>query len=146
VGVRDSRAVVISTGLFVGGAKGYNIPMEPIQILFKEYDTLRGEIVSRTNNGYQLIALGAGALAWLASRPVNGMLFVSIGIILLGMLVFVALWWRDTYMCSCRVKELEGEINALAGQTLLKWETHWTGGPIAFISRYPGMARINNTK
>ena len=117
--------------------------MEPIQILFKEYDSLRSEIVARTNNGYQLIAVGAGALAWLASRPVNGMLFVSIGIILVALLAFVGAWWRDTYMCSCRVKELEHEINALAGRELLKWETHWTGGPIAFISRYPGMARTN---
>jgi len=49
----------------------YNTRMDPIQILFKEYDTLRSEIITRTNCGYQLLALGAGALAWLASRPLN---------------------------------------------------------------------------
>ena len=38
----------------------YNTRMDPIQI-FKEYDTLRSEIITRTNCGYQLLALGSGS-------------------------------------------------------------------------------------
>ncbi len=122
----------------------YNTHMDPIQILFKEYDTLRSEIITRTNCGYQLLALGAGALAWLASRPINQMLFVSLGVVLAAMVIFVGIWWRDTYMCSCRVKEIERQINNLAGMELLKWETHWTGGPFAYITRHPGMQSTKN--
>jgi len=112
--------------------------MDHIQILFKEYDSLRAEIIARTNVGYQLLGLGAGALAWLLSRPINQVFVFSLVIIGIAMIIFVGVWWRDTYMCSCRIKEIEKEINTLAGAALLKWETGWTGGPFSWITRRPG--------
>lgn len=37
--------------------------MEKINILLKEYDTLRPEIIARTNNSYQLWAAAAAGVA-----------------------------------------------------------------------------------
>jgi hypothetical protein len=46
--------------------------MEPIEILFKEYDTLRAEILAAINNMHQVIgfgvALGTALLSWSASK------------------------------------------------------------------------------
>jgi energy-converting hydrogenase Eha subunit C len=118
--------------------------MDQISILFKEYDTLRAEILTRTNNGYQLMTVMAGALAWLLSRPVNRMFFVSLTVVGLLLVLFVAALWRDIHMISARLQELEHDINELAGKELLRWETRWSGGPLGWIWRHPSMAKRNS--
>jgi hypothetical protein len=69
-------------------------------ILFKEYDTLRAEIISRTNSGYQLLALFAGAVSWLVLHPKDRMFWLSLVVLLLGSLVITLVIWRDTYLLA----------------------------------------------
>jgi hypothetical protein len=113
--------------------------MEAIAILFKEYDTLRAEILNRTNNGYQLIgigaALGAGLLTWFGAHGVDRMFWISGASFVL---VFAAFTWamhRDISFAAGRLRQLESEINRLAGAELLQWETRWGGATSGWIKR-----------
>jgi hypothetical protein len=100
---------------------------EKIEILFKEYDTLRTEIMTRTNNGYQLSAIAAGAMTWLISRPIDIRFWIASTLAAVVFSLFYVLIMRDINKFAARIRELEGEINALSGADLLEWETHWGG-------------------
>ncbi|MBV9762834.1 MAG: hypothetical protein JO340_19905 [Acidobacteriaceae bacterium] len=98
--------------------------MEPIQVLFKEYETLRTEVISRISHWYQLAGVAAVVAGWmLTHQTANYILYWS----LLGVatIVFAVLLRRDIHICSLRLRQLESEINSLAGQELLKWHTHY---------------------
>lgn len=103
-------------------------PKDKIVILCKEYDTLRAEIIARTNNCYQLWGAGAAAIAWLATRLriwSFWALVTAFGLIFLG--VFWALY-RDINALSKRISVIEGKINHFFGRDeLLEWETRWGG-------------------
>ncbi len=114
--------------------------MDPISILFKEYDALRSEIQGRTNNGYQLWAIGAAVLTWLVSRPIDSKFWILLA---LFVLVFsIASWtaFRDINKASVRLRELENQINALAGQHLLEWESRW-GSAVRGYFRWGGPSK-----
>jgi hypothetical protein len=113
-------------------------PKDKVQILLKEYDALRGEITSRGNNMYQLIAIcagiGAALISWLAPRGLNAMGWtVLVSTTLLFAWLFIALD-RDIKHAAARVRELEAAINELSGTELLQWETYW-GGAVSGILR-----------
>jgi hypothetical protein len=108
-----------------GGKSG--IAMEAIEILFKEYDTLRTEIISSIGHTYQLLGLGvaltAVLLSWMASSKATKS---SLWIMPSVFLFLFWLWWklrRGRAKLSKRLCEIESEINAIAGAELLKWET-----------------------
>ena len=119
--------------------------MEHVEVLFKEYDTLRAEIISRTTNAHQLLTIFAGlyvgVFSWLVSRP--GLMTIQ-GLSVLGgvtvafvlVLVGVNRWviQLDINRAAARLRELEAEINRLCGAELLKWETHW-GGAVTGLLR-----------
>lgn len=101
-----------------------------IPILFKEYDTLRAEILARVNNSYQLHAVASGliglTLSNLLAKGADGKL------ILAAVTTFAAPWFllwlsihRMIRRCARRLQEIEGRINELAGADLLRWESHW---------------------
>jgi hypothetical protein len=98
-----------------------------VQILLKEYDTLRAEVIARESSGFQLmgayVALIAAALAWYHGSdhpswpdwaPVA--FFVVLG---LGLISFVV--W-PTYHMGRAIGELEIAINRRLGCNLLSWE------------------------
>lgn len=99
-----------------------------IQILLKEYDTLRQEIVGRINNRFSLVGFGSGLAVFLASqKPTHWgwLLIVS------WLVALLLLWWRTAKLlrrCSVRIADLERQINRLAGAELLAWESHHGGG------------------
>src|ERR1039457_6946031 len=106
-------------------------PKEKVAILFKEYDTLRTEIIGRTAGGYQLIAILAivfGAiLGWRSSHGSDAVFWVALGVFFGAALVF---WWwarRDINMIARRIRDIELNINRLCGDTLLIWETSMGG-------------------
>jgi hypothetical protein len=102
-------------------------PKDKIAILLKEYDSLRGETVSRTTNCYQLWAAAGAAMAWITSRPIDWRLWIlaiTLALIFLG--VFGALYRDINGLCE-RVSVIESKVNALAGEELLEWETRWGG-------------------
>ncbi len=57
---------------------------QKIEILFKEYDTLRAEIISRTNNMCQLITIGAAwgvaLLAWIGGHRPDRTFWISFSV------------------------------------------------------------------
>ena len=111
--------------------------MDPINILFKEYDALRTEIQNRTNHGFQIGAISAVVLTWLLSRPVD---YKFWAILASTSAVFVVAAWmafRDINKASVRLKELEQEINALAGSPLLQWESYWGSATAGYFSWGP---------
>jgi O-antigen ligase len=100
--------------------------MDHIAILFKEYETLRAEIIARLNHSYQILGIGTVALTWILSRPVDRMLFIALGALIFAV---AAITWkirRDLGRLSARLREVEVHINTLAGERLLGWETTWS--------------------
>jgi hypothetical protein len=112
--------------------------MDHVEVLFKEYDTLRTEIISRTSNAHQLATVFAvlwvGVFSWLVSRigitPRGIAALVGVTVAFVAVLAAVNRWviQLDISNAAARIRELEAEINRLCGAELLKWETHWGGG------------------
>jgi len=101
---------------------------QPLEILFKEYDTLRTEIISLTGHAYNVMgfaaALSAAMLTWAASHRFDRRFWILL-------IVFAALIWLlwmllhvATSRIAERLREIEGEVNSMAGANLLQWETH----------------------
>jgi len=101
--------------------------MEPIEILFKEYDTLRAEILAAINNMYQVIgfgvALATALLSWSASKGLH----VGFWIMLVVLPLIIWLFWLALHVqisrATERIREIESHVNAIAGEELLRWET-----------------------
>jgi len=101
---------------------------EKIMILFKEYDTLRTEVISRSGGGYQVIAIFAGLiaaiLAWGATHPPVATFWAAVGTLFAAAIFTAFIVFRDIYVIAGRVAEIEKKINHLAGeQELLIWES-----------------------
>ncbi len=101
---------------------------EQIDVLLKEYDTLRSEIINRMNSGVQIGVVAVGVVTFLASRQSNQASIWVVVVPTTGIVIFSLVLWRDLYSASRRVAELEREINHLAGRALLKWESQWSTG------------------
>src|ERR1051325_8755986 len=112
--------------------------VEKIQILFKEYDTLRAEIISRTTNAVSLVAAGItlliGIVAWFTTKGAGNqnlwVMSVLIAVEMIGFFLgfrFINVW---IFRCGIRIREIERRINLLAGEEtdpLLVWETRLGG-------------------
>jgi hypothetical protein len=107
--------------------------MDHMEILFKEYDTLRAEILGRQTGGFQLVVIAGAAFAWLATRATDSwgqlgsigkVLWIIGGVALLSIYIWLANWAIvETKLISRRLMEIEQRINNLAGDKLLVWET-----------------------
>ncbi len=78
---------------------------DKIQILFKEYDTLRAEIVVRSTNGYVAFTALAAVLLWLFGQPhITPKYLIALALMggLTAVLVFNGV--RDLRRCSGRVQ------------------------------------------
>ena len=100
---------------------------ERIQILLREYDSLRNEIIGRTRDGFNLFAItgalfvGTLSLAYGTAGAWPAAVLAVLGV---GTFIFAA---RETtyriFQAAARVRELEARVNDLAGERLLSWET-----------------------
>lgn len=102
---------------------------EKIMILFKEYDTLRAEVISRSSGGYQVIAIFGGLfaalLAWGATHPPIAVFWAAVLTLAVGVIFAAFTVFRDIYVIARRLAEIEKTINHLAGdQQLLIWESN----------------------
>jgi hypothetical protein len=104
-------------------------------ILFKEYDTLRAEIISRTSSSYQLLGLWFAGGTWLVFHKQDPLFWRSIGLFSLATFGMMTVIRKDTRDLAKRLRMLEREINELAGRELLKWETHYGGGIFRLFRR-----------
>ena len=106
--------------------------LERINILLKEYDTLRSEILQRTAAGFALPAVFSGIAGWLLSRIIEHHDCTSAIVALSGaiLLVGAAIWvWKfvntQIRWCAARVRRIENRINFLTQDHLLEWESRW---------------------
>ncbi len=102
--------------------------MENIQILFKEYDTLRTELIARGAQVFQWFALvavlAAALVTWVGSHGWNNPRFWFILGAFSASLIYIRIQiHRDVWQAAARVRELEKQINDLAGAQLLTYET-----------------------
>jgi hypothetical protein len=99
--------------------------MDHVEILFKEYDTLRSEAISRRSEGFQFALIGGAGFAWFTAHTDGKKLWfglVALAIVY-GWIIFCAI--RDLTFLSLRIGEIERQINKLSGANLLKWESYW---------------------
>ena len=109
--------------------------MDAIEARFKEYDTLRDEILQSITHRTQLISFGFGGLATLAAAtvlvhepedPRIGQ-FVFAVIIPAGSLVMLLMWFSELlrmFTASSHLASLERRINgALEEKDVLTWES-----------------------
>lgn len=101
--------------------------MDPrIEILFKDYDTLRAEILARIASAFGLWSVAGGAVAVWAATQSSG--WSSRCAAVIAIFILGSLWAFNecaTRRCARRVAQIEDQINGLSGHELLQWETHF---------------------
>lgn len=108
---------------------------DKIQILLHEYDTLRNALLARYSAQFKAVGVLALVLTGLVTViATNGLNKILVGLVGSSVVIFilVILWIDyDIARAAKRVREIETDINARAGEPLLTWETHWGPGGIA---------------
>src|SRR6266851_4852899 len=108
-------------------------PQDKIKILFKEYDTLRAEIITRTSSGFQVLGIGAAVLTWLLVQPINRKFWIMFLAFAIAFSMIALLAFGEIYKCSRRVAALERKINAFADDDLLAWESRLSAGASGLV-------------
>jgi len=116
--------------------------MDHIQILFKEYDTLRAESVARLGGSYQFLTIAAvlftALTAWISGHQASSTLWIIIGVFVASIILFAVVTWRHLCLVAKRLQQIEARINDLSGANLLEWETSWGMGATGlFLRRAP---------
>jgi hypothetical protein len=106
---------------------------EKIQILLAEYNTLRDELIARTNFGLQIGAGLAAILTWLLQQPSSWRPFAGGVIVVLGICGFSWVNIRDWGKAAEEVRDLEHQINSRAGEHLLTHERLSGAGRMSFL-------------
>jgi len=98
---------------------------EKVQILMKEYETLRAEIMQRSNNRFQFITILGGLGAFALIKGDLALLARIVAVVIATAVAFSVWLWTGHLIVACarRVSEIEAQVNALAGEDLLKWES-----------------------
>ena len=105
---------------------------EIIQIMLKEYDTLRTEILKRIGHRFAFMGLSGfiGLYAFFSSKDLT---FYQIIILMASAFILACIWLQIGNLiarCSKRIAEIENEINQMCGSTLLRWEHEKRGSKI----------------
>lgn len=101
-----------------------------IDILFKEYDTLRTEVMARCNSRFLVVGFLVTLTVFVASESEVGLLARCL-IGAFAVLAVAALWFRLGQLikrCAVRIAEIEQKINKLMGEQLLAWESRIAKG------------------
>jgi len=97
---------------------------EKVEVLLKEYGTLREEILQRSNQRFQFIAI-AGAMGAFAIFRTSPLSLTQTAAIIAAVVTVLWVWCRLGHLilrCSRRIAEIERRVNDLAGDDLLQWE------------------------
>ena len=96
-----------------------------VNVLLREYDTLRAEILARVKSRFDMLIFTAPAATFIASQGQlsrNWRFAVVVG----AAAFLLSLWFyfgSAINQCSVRIAEVEGMINELVGSPLLQWES-----------------------
>ena len=110
---------------------------EKIDILLKEYDTLRQEILHRMNNRFLMLGITGSFLAFILLTDTSIINFSIFGfparvvIFVFGLLALIFIWVWFGYLVgniARQVSVLECRINEISGEDLLEWETRYGWG------------------
>jgi len=98
-----------------------------IDILFKEYDTLRTEILARSTQRISFLGLFGATTGYFLFRYQDLSTIQGMGMIF-GMLFLFGVWVQLGNIinhCGTRIATIEQEINSLSGsgRELLEWES-----------------------
>ena len=103
---------------------------EKIQILLKEYETLRTEMIQRFNHRFQFLTIigAVGAFIFFKADKISYLGVLAVAIAFISVLL-VWVWIGNVIArCSKRVSEIEKQVNSLAEEELLRWETQQIQG------------------
>jgi len=96
-----------------------------IDILMREYETLRTELLQRINQRFACIGLSGAVLAYgffkVERHTMASVLIVIVAISIVGVICFH--FGRLIHQLALRILEIEQRINSLLGDELLVWET-----------------------
>ena len=95
-----------------------------IEILLKEYETLRTEILQRSGRRTAFVSL-VGALGASAFFVENDFAAHQIIVLSVAAVFLLGVWWQLGNVmarCGTRVSEIEERVNAMAEDELLQWE------------------------
>ena len=110
---------------------------EKIDVLLHEYTTLRNEILNNQNHLFQLFAICGAVFIWIMVHPLDRRFWLAVAVAVPALCYGLWVIRRDVDKAAKRIRQLEKAINALAGDELLVWETHWGGA----VTGYWGRAR-----
>jgi hypothetical protein len=107
---------------------------DKVQILLKEYDALRAEILQRSGHRFALLSfLGAvGAYAFFVANDLSAHQII---VLTISALALLGIWWQLGNLiaeCCNRIAHIEREVNSVAGGTLLGWEHERSGSKALF--------------
>jgi hypothetical protein len=102
-----------------------------VDILFKEYETLRQEVLARSGQRFALVTVAGGLMAFLLKTEDWPTFVVNKGwtqatLALLCAAALLVIWWRFQFLIErlgTGISRVEQRINALTGDAeLLRWE------------------------
>lgn len=113
-----------------------------VEIIMKEYSTLRDEIIGRSAHLVQVLSIGIAALALLFTQPLNiKIVLISLLISSLFLLCFSVAIGEISRQAE-RVRAIEKYVNEQVGEKLLVWEQDLGGDVTEYKSWYPYAKRI----
>ena len=98
---------------------------EKVQILLKEYETLRVEMIQRFNHRFNFLTIigAVGAFVFFKTEKIS---YLQVSAFVATTISILIVWFWIGHViarCSRRVSEIEKKVNELAGEDLLLWET-----------------------
>ncbi len=107
---------------------------EKTQVLLKEYDALRAQILQYMHQRFQMLTIAGalGAFALFTAKVSTGVQQAALAV---AAGVAITVWWTAGYgmaLCGNRIAEIELQVNQLAGdgEDLLAWEARLQGNSI----------------
>jgi len=93
-----------------------------IEVLLKEYDTCREEILGRIGKRFNILTLLGGLVGIVGAKKTD----VNWPVVWIAIAILLVVWtWMGLLLdqLSKNVQDLEGRINEIAGEKLLRWES-----------------------
>lgn len=95
-----------------------------VEVLLREYDTLRTEILARVRTRFELLGFLAVIATFAGSSNVSTPARALVVVAAVAVALVVWAWFASGIKrCAGRILEIESRVNALMGSELLAWET-----------------------